>query len=104
MRFLLLIWFLCCEISLSKKTKQYHIDDRVPLCECGERDKEWGSWQGCEQDCSDEPIKQIRSRTCEEERPQKWDPHYCPKRKFFKKYYDQEQFKICDIPVCGEFN
>ena len=104
MRFLLLISSLCCEISLGKKTKQYHVDDRVPHCECGERDKEWGSWQDCEQDCSDVPIKQIRNRKCEEERPKPWDRHYCPKLEFHKKYYVQEQFKICDIPLCGELN
>ena len=104
MRFFLIISTLCCKICC-EKTKQYHVDDRVPLCECGERDKEWGSWSDCEQDCSDKPIKQIRKRTCEGERPRKHNRHYCPLGILIEKeYYIQEQFRICEIPLCGEFN
>ena len=85
--------------------QQYGILDPVPFCECNQ-DEQWGSWQGCDQACSDEQIKQIRSRTCEGIKPTIFDPHYCPKGVFVpKKYYVQEQYRICDsIPLCGELN
>ena len=83
-------------------SQQYDILDPVPFCECNQ-DEQWGSWQGCDQACSDEPIKQLRSRTCEGKKPMLFDPNYCPS--FFKKYYVQEQYRICDsIPLCGELN
>ena len=84
------------------ESQRYHVSDRIPLCECGDRDPEWSSWQGCEEKCSDTTIQQIRERTCEKRVPFGWIK-ICPNI-LEKQYHTQEQFQICDwIPKCGKF-
>ena len=84
------------------ESQRYHVSDRIPLCECGEEDPEWGSWQGCEKKCSDTSIQRIRERTCEK-MVQFLFWRGCPDI-LTKQYHIQQQFENCDwIPKCGEF-
>ena len=96
-------------------TLRYQETDRVPFCDCGEqRDPEWSLWKGCEQNCSNQPVYQYRSRGCEGkirvftyERGIIEDCYDSDRLGFAwgkeKGLYIQRQERTCDwIPECGK--